>query len=164
MSKAKSLVMRILMIILGLALVWYFVSNNNKSYTQGELVDTATYKEILNDKTSDGKRIMLKATLAPFNTIVVTGETTSVDFNTKDNQSLVSLKLERGKNGYHLPTRYDSEDIKVIDNDGNEHLCGNEVLISFTMKLKGEEPKPLADVTGRLYSWDYEEVRIDPVK
>lgn len=164
MNKTKTLLQAFFFI----ALLSFMVacSGGFGSLAKGELVEVEDFRKMQNDKASDSKRIMLKAHVAPFKTLVVTGEKAKVQFNTKEGEAVVDLSLLRkGKNAFRLPAEYNPEDIKVIDNAGGEHLCGEQVCISFTMKLKGDNP--FAGVTGlaaAAYSWTYEDVRIDAVE
>ncbi|UIR54932.1 hypothetical protein LZQ00_11645 [Sphingobacterium sp. SRCM116780] len=155
--------------ILGVAAIvlWQTGYNPFASKTEAEVVSPNVFKEMKKQTESDGKRIALIGTFSVSNSDITInlGQPTSLMFEDENNNHIDFFKVwnGNGKNEFSLPTTFTPKDLKVYDNEGKEHRYNEKIKISFTLK-RIKEAEPEKDPNTGEYAWEWEQLRIDPLK
>ncbi|WP_271406822.1 hypothetical protein [Tenacibaculum soleae] len=133
----------------------------------GTEISLTKFQELKKQKDSDGKRysIIGHASISNSNITRVIGRPLKIMFKDVDNNYIERFELYLGedKNEFYLPNEFTPQDLVLFDNEGSKHLYNKNVRISFTFKrIKNAIPER-NEKTGE-YVWEYNQIRIDPVK
>jgi|GEM_PF-2360433 len=154
-------------LVVAIIALWQTGYNPFASKKEAEAVSPSVFKEMKKQTESDGKRIALVGTFSVSNSDITIklGQPTSLMFSDENNNLIDFFKVWNGsgKNEFSLPTTFTPKDLKVYDNEGNEHSCNEKIKISFTLK-RIKEAEPEKDPNTGEYAWEWEQLRIDPLK
>lgn len=155
------------LVVVVIVVVWQTGYNPFASKTEGEVVSPNAFKEMKKQTESDGKRIALIGNFSVANSDITIklGQPTSLSFGDENDNHIDFFKVWNGtgKNEFSLPETFTPKDLKVYDNEGKEHSYNEKVKISFTLKrITAAEPEKNPN-TGE-YVWEWEQLRIDPIK
>lgn len=155
------------LIAVGLIVLWQTGYNPFAAKTEGEVVSPSTFKEMKKQEDNDGKRIALVGTFSVNNSnlTVKLGQPTSLGFSDEKGEHIDFFKIwdGDGKNEFSLPGTFKPEDLKIYDNEGKVHGYNEKVKISFTLNRIEEAEPEKNPITGE-YSWEWDDLRIDPVR
>ena len=157
----------LVLLAVGLIVLWQTGFNPFATKEVGEVVSPSTFKEMKKKTDSDGKRIALSGTFSVSNSnlTVNLGQPTSLGFSDEKGDHIDFFKIWNGdgKNEFSLPGTFKPEDLKIYDNEGKVHGYNEKVKISFTLN-RIEEAEPEKNPNTGEYVWEWDDLRIDPVK